>query len=111
MVLRPSGEYAIMAAPTFSRSTPMQWDDRLTPLGVKAKTNENAKWTAAAVKYQDEAEAEGQHHIWFTVLDENNKPKPNVKVFVDWVGRDADDPPTSRLTEADGRANVDIYAN
>lgn len=89
----------------------MEWDDRLTPLGVKSKTNENGKWTATAVRFQDEEEAQGQHHVWFTVLDENNKPKPNVKVYVDWVGRDKDDPPTERRTEADGRANVDIYAN
>jgi hypothetical protein len=89
----------------------MQWDDRLTPLGVKFKTNEHGTWTATAARYQDEHEAQGQHHIWLTVLDANNKPKPNVKVFVDWIGRDVDDPPTSRLTEADGRANVDIYAN
>lgn len=89
----------------------MQWDDRLTPLGVNFKPNANGKWSATDVRYQDDQEAQGQHHIWFTVLDENNRPRANVKVFVDWVGRDADDPPTSRLTDADGRANVDIYAN
>lgn len=89
----------------------MQWDDRLTPLGVNFKPNANGKWIATNVRYQDDQEAQGQHHIWFTVLDETSKPRANVKVFVDWVGRDADDPPTSRLTGADGRANVDIYAN
>lgn len=89
----------------------MQWDDRLTPLGVNFKENANGKWSATQVRYQDDQEAQGQHHIWFTVLDDTNKPRANVKVFVDWVGRDADDPPTSRLTGADGRANVDIYAN
>jgi hypothetical protein len=89
----------------------MQWDDRLTGLGVNLKTNTQAKWSATTARYQDEAEAQGQHHIWFTVLDESNNPKPNVRVFVDWIGRDKDDPPTQRLTGADGRANVDIYAN
>lgn len=89
----------------------MQWDDRLTALGVNLKPTAHGKWAAEAAQYQDEQEAEGQHHIWFTVLDDHDKPKPNVKVFVDWVGRDVDDPPTSRLTDAEGRANVDIYAN
>jgi len=89
----------------------MEWDERLDNLGVNLKTNAQAKWSATVARYQDENEAQGQHHVWFTVLDENAQPKPNVRVFVDWIGRDADDPPTQRLTGADGRANVDIYAN
>src|SRR5262245_20523940 len=89
----------------------MQWDERLTPLGVNLKTNLTGKWTATVARYQDEDEAQGQHHIWFTVLDENNKPKPNARVVVDWIGRDADDPATERVTDDDGRANVDLYAN
>lgn len=89
----------------------MQWDERLDNLGVNLKPNAQAKWRATDARYQDEQEAQGQHHIWFSVLDENNQPKPNVRVFVDWIGRDADDPPTQRLTGADGRANIDIYAN
>jgi hypothetical protein len=89
----------------------MEWDDRLTDLGVNLKTNATGKWSVAAARYQDEQEAQGQHHIWFTVVDAQNQPMPNVRVFVDWVGRDAGDPPTQRLTGPDGRANVDIYAN
>jgi hypothetical protein len=89
----------------------MQWDDRLTALGVKHEAKPDGKWAATAARYQDEDEAQGQHHIWFTVLDDSGKPRGNVRVFVDWVGRDKEDPPTSRLTGADGRANVDIYAN
>lgn len=89
----------------------MQWDDRLTPLGVNLQPKPNGKWEATAARYQDPQEAEGQHHVWFTVLDEASKPKANVKVIVDWVGRDADDPPTARFTEADGRANIPLFAN
>lgn len=89
----------------------MQWDDRLTPLGVNLQVNNTGKWSATAAHYADEDEAQGQHHIWFTVLDQNNNPQAGVPVFVDWVGRDPGDEPTKRLTEADGRANVDIYAN
>lgn len=89
----------------------MQWDDRLTPLGVNLKPNTSGNWQATVVRYQDDQEAQGQHHVWFTVLDGNGKPKPGVSVFVDWIGRDVDDPATRRTTDADGRANVDIYAN
>lgn len=89
----------------------MQWDDRLTGLGVFLKANEQANWQATVAQYEDEIQAQGQHHIWFTVLDEQGKPKPNVRVFVDWVGRDKNDPATLRVTDAQGLANVDIYAN
>lgn len=89
----------------------MQWDSRLDNLGVNLKPTPNSKWEATVAQYQDDQEAQGQHHVWFTVLDDHNKPLPNVRVFVDWIGRDKDDPPTQRLTGADGKANVDIYAN
>lgn len=89
----------------------MQWDDRLTDLGIALKANPSGSWVAAVAQYQNEEEAQGQHHVWFTILDEHAKPKANVKVFVDWIGRDKDDPPTARLTDANGKANVDIYAN
>lgn len=89
----------------------MQWDSRLDNLGVNLKPTANSKWEAIVALYQDDQEAQGQHHVWFTVLNDQNKPLPNVRVFVDWMGRDKDDPPTQRLTGADGKANVDIYAN
>lgn len=89
----------------------MQWDDRLTPLGVNVKTNDHGQWSATSVQFQDEEQAQGQHHIWFTILDEHGNPKPGVPVFVDWVGRDPGDPATPRTSGADGKANVDIYAN
>lgn len=89
----------------------MQWDDRLTALGVFLKSNDQGKWQATIAQYEDETQAQGQHHIWFTILDAMGKPQPNVRCFVDWVGRDKNDPPTMRLTDANGLANVDIYAN
>jgi hypothetical protein len=93
--------------PEFKEQT-MQWDDRLTPLGISVRTTDHAQWTAVVAQYQDEAEAQGQHHIWFTVLDQNSKPQSGVKVVVDWVGRDKDDPATTRVTDNTGKANVDI---
>jgi hypothetical protein len=89
----------------------MEWDNRLDPLGVNYKPNSSGIWAATQAQYEDENEAQGQHHVWFTVLDENGRPRPGVKVFVDWVGRDVDDPPTQRVTDDEGRANIDIYAN
>lgn len=89
----------------------MNWDDRLTPLGIKHQANSSGQWELSGAHYQDEQEAQGQHHIWFMVVDEMGTPRANVPVFVDWVGRDPEDPPTRRLTDANGKANVDIYAN
>lgn len=89
----------------------MQWDDRLTGLGVHDEPNPSGVWELTNAQFEDENEAQGQHHIWFTVLDAQGKPRPGVTCVVDWVGRDPGDPPTRRVTDASGKANVDIYAN
>jgi hypothetical protein len=89
----------------------MDFDMRLTTLGVKANETANASWNLTATKYQDEAEAGGNHHIYFAVLDAASKPMPNVTCVVDWVGREPGDLPTKTVTDANGQANVPIYAN
>ena len=89
----------------------MIWDSRLDNLGVKAETTANAKWNVTAVIYQDDVEAQGQHHIIFTVLDAQNKPVANVTCVMDWLGRDPTDPPTKVVTDATGKANTPMYAN
>jgi len=89
----------------------MEFDARLTNLGIKATQTSNAIWDLTVAKYQDETEAGGNHHIYFTVLDAGSKPMPNVTCVVDWVGREAGDPPTKVTTDANGQANVPIYAN
>ena len=89
----------------------MEFDARLTNLGVQANQTANAIWDLTAAKYQDVAEAGGTHHIYFTVRDAANKPLSNVACVVDWVGREPGDPPTKVVTDANGQANVPIYAN
>jgi hypothetical protein len=89
----------------------MEFDPRLTNLGVQANETANATWDITVVKYQDVAEAGGKHHIFFTVLDAANKPLPNITCVVDWVGRDPSDPPTKVVTDTNGQTNVPIFAN
>ena len=89
----------------------MEFDTRLTTLGVKANQTTNAIWDLTVARYQDETEAGGNHHIYFTVLDATSKPMPNITCVVDWVGRDPGDLPTKTVTDANGQANVPLYAN
>lgn len=89
----------------------MNFDNRLAKLGVKYNPNANATWTLASAVFQDETEAQGNHIILFTVQDDQGKPRAGVNCFVDWVGRDPGDVPTKAVTDANGQANVPIYAN
>jgi len=89
----------------------MEFDQRLTDLGVKPNDTANAVWDMTIAKYQDVAQAGGKHHIYFTVVDAAGKPLPNVACVVDWVGREPGDVPTKVMTDANGQANVAIYAN
>jgi hypothetical protein len=89
----------------------MEWDDRLTGLGVNVTPTQNAKWTLGVAQYQDDVQAQGNHIILFTVLDANGKPLKNVNCFVDWVGRDPGDVPTKVVTDQNGQGNFPMYAN
>jgi len=89
----------------------MEFDTRLTTLGVKANQTTNAIWDLTVARYQDETEAGGNHHIYFTVLDATSKPMPNITCVVDWVGRDPATRPPKSWTDANGQANVPLYAN
>ncbi len=89
----------------------MKWDPRLDTLGVKYSPNADAIWKLTAGVFQDEQEAQGNHIILFTILDDQGKPRQGVACFVDWVGRDPTDLPTKAVTDANGQANVPIYAN
>ncbi len=89
----------------------MQFDPRLTALGISVAANANATWTVTTVLYQDETQSSGNHNIYFTVQDEQGRPAPNTTCVVDWVGREPTDPPTRVVTDSNGLANVPIYAN
>jgi hypothetical protein len=90
----------------------MDFDPRLTTLGVRIGTaGSNAVWKIVSVKYQDETESGGNHHIYFTVLDVSGKPVSGVQCVVDWIGRDPEDKPTVTLSDANGQSNFPMYAN
>lgn len=90
----------------------MQFDPRLSTLGVSRVATPGAAWVLQSAVYQDETQAGGNHIIFFTVLDISGKPVPSVTCVVDWIGRNpAEDPPTKVVTDLNGQANVPIYAN
>jgi hypothetical protein len=89
----------------------MDFDPRLTNLGISVKVNPNASWSLTSAQYQDETQAGGNHHIYFTVLDVSGKQTGGVKCVVDWIGRDPSDKPTVALSDSNGPANFPMYAN
>lgn len=88
----------------------MEFDSRAKDLGVYVTETFNATWDLTVLKYQNDQESGGNHHIYFTVLDATSKPKANVTCVVDWVGRD-DPQPFRTMTDANGQANFPMYAN
>ncbi|MBI5029828.1 MAG: hypothetical protein HZB51_04825 [Chloroflexi bacterium] len=90
----------------------MQFDPRLTKLGIVAKETANATWDLTVVQYQDDQQSGGQHHIFFTVLDSAGKPMPGVTCVVDYP-QDPSDPhkPAKMQTDANGQANYPMFAN
>lgn len=89
----------------------MDFDPRLSSLGVAVKTNPNAIWSLASAHYQDEAEAGGNHHIYFTVLDSSDRPIGGIACVVDWVGREPRDKPTVTLSDSHQLVNFPMFAN
>ena len=89
----------------------MDFDPRLTNLGISVKVNLNAAWSLVSAQYQDETQSGGRHHIYFTVLDTQGVQIGGAKCVVDWVGRDPSDQPTVALSDANAPANFPMYAN
>ncbi|MDE3088695.1 MAG: hypothetical protein KGJ80_04850 [Chloroflexota bacterium] len=89
----------------------MDFDPRLTNLGIGVTVNPNATWSLTSAQYQDETQAGGNHHIYFTVLDAAGKQTGGVKCIVDWVGRDPGDKPTVTLSDPTNPVNFPMYAN
>lgn len=89
-------------------------DQRAEALGVFILNTPNAIYPCTKLGYDDPTQAQGRHNIYFTVLDEKGSPLGGVDCWLDWNGRDATpkgDPPTHVVTDANGQANVGIYAN
>ena len=89
----------------------MNFDPRLTNLGISVQVNPNAAWSLVSVQYQDETQSGGNHHIYFTVLNTQGVQTGGAKCVVDWVGRDPTDKPTVTLSDAYGPVNFPMYAN
>ncbi len=89
----------------------MQFDSRLTALGINVSETPNAKWDLTIARYQDPQESGGNHHVYFTVLDAAGKPVAGIPCVVDWVGREPGDPPTKVISDANGQCNVPLFAN
>ena len=90
----------------------MDFDPRLTNLGISAKSTPNAIWSLISAQYQDETQAGGNHHIYFTVLDAAGNPLPGTTCVVDYPQDPSDPHPIFKLqTDANGQANYPMYAN
>ncbi|MCL4488987.1 MAG: hypothetical protein M1570_12770 [Chloroflexi bacterium] len=89
----------------------MDWDPRLTDLGVGVNVNSTAAWKLVSAQYQDETQSGGNHNIYFAVKDGAGNPVAGATCVVDWVGRESSDHPTTMRTDPGGAANFPMYAN
>ena len=90
----------------------MEFDPRLTDLGISVKSNPNATWNLTSAQYQDETQAGGRHNIYFTVLDATGKPIAGTICVVDYPQDPADPHPISKIpTDANGQSNYPMFAN
>jgi hypothetical protein len=89
------------------------WDERLTRRGVTLNENPpkpgDRYWRLVRAEFRDEGQAQGKHHIYVDVLDEQGARLTGVGVRVAWAGG-----ATIVATEAkpgeDAAANVPLYA-
>ncbi len=104
----------LVATITVTGSPPpsgVQWDERLTPLGIKhTPVNTAQAWRLIAAKYQDETESGGNHHIYYKLFNANGTPAAGVKIVVDWLGRESGDQPAVVTTDANGEANCALWS-
>lgn len=94
--------------------TEVQWDTRLTAMHasiapVVGLTPGKAYWKIISAQYQDETQSGGNHNLYYTVLDERGMPAPNVPIVQDWEGREPNDIPSPRYTDANGTNNFGLY--
>ncbi len=90
---------------------PLVWDARLDPLGVKlTRATAPHAWRLVSAIYQDETESNGNHNIYYTTQNANGTPAANIQFVLDWNGRNPADDPGYTTTDANGEANIPLWA-
>ena len=88
----------------------LEWDWRLDALGVVVHPANVAPgqeyWRLVRAVYQSPDEAGGNHHIYYTVLDENQQAVPNQHVWQGWS-----DDKTDASTDEKGETSIPLWAS
>ena len=88
----------------------LEWDWRLDALGVVVQPANVAPgqeyWKLVRAIYQSPDEAGENHHIYYTVLDENRQPLPNQRVWQGWS-----DDKTDASTDDKGGTSIPLWAS
>jgi len=105
-VLAPPPKFSsLIAAPI-----ELEWDWRLDALGIAIQPADTVPgqeyWKLVRAIYQAPDEAGGNHHIYYILLDENQKPVPNQRVWQGWS-----DDKTDALTDDHGETNIPLWAS
>ncbi len=87
-----------------------EWDWRLDALGVCVEPANVAPgqeyWKLVRAVYQDPGESGGNHHIYYTVLDERGQPVTYQTVWQGWP-----DDKTDATTNEQGETNIPLWAS
>jgi hypothetical protein len=104
-VLAPPPKLNLAASPI-----ELEWDWRLDALGVALEPANAAPgqeyWKLVRAVYQAPDEAGGNHHIYYTLLDENQQPVANQKVWQGWP-----EDKTDAATNDQGESNIPLWAS
>ena len=88
----------------------LEWDWRLDALGVVVQPANVARgqeyWKLVRAVYQSPDEAGGNHHIYYSVFDENGQPLPNQRVWQGWS-----DDKTDASTDEKGETSIPLWAS
>lgn len=85
-------------------------DPRLAALNVRVESAQvkpgEPYWKLLRVEYQDPAQANGNHHLLYSLLDDKGKPVLVQRVFQGLANLQADS-----FTDAFGRAKIPMWEN
>ncbi len=88
----------------------VEWDWRLDALGLAIEPAEiepgQAYWKLVRAIYQGPGESNDEHQVYYTVVDQQNKPIEYQKVWQGWS-----DGATDALTNERGEANLPLWAS